>query len=190
MSLKVVIADDEPITRMDIRSLLEEANYEVLGEAYDGFDAIELCKKYNPDLVIMDIKMPNLDGIRTAKIINKNGLARGVVLLSAFSDRNLIDAAKNTGVFGYLVKPLDEKSFIPTIEMAAARAIQVKDLEKTYKDVVKKLEDRKLIERAKGVLMEEEGLTEKEAYKKIRDLSMDKRSSMKDICEALVIAYE
>jgi AmiR/NasT family two-component response regulator len=186
MEKRIVIADDEPITRMDIKDLLEEAGYKVVGEASDGFDAIEICKKERPDLVIMDIKMPNLNGLKASTIINKERLAKGIVLLTAFSDSESIEKAKSSGALGYLVKPLDEKSFIPTIEMVMTKGSEINTLKNELDKVNKKLEDRKLIEKAKGVIIKEENITENEAYSKIRKLSMDKRCSMREICEAIL----
>lgn len=190
MTRKIVIVDDEPITRMDIRDILEAGGYDVVGEAADGFSAIELCKKHNPDLVIMDIQMPILDGIKASKRITMENLAGGILLLTAFNDSMFIEKAKNVGAFGYLVKPLDEKSFIPTIEMCLAKVEQFKKLKKDLDKATEKLDERKLIERAKGILMRELRIDEEEAYKNIRKLSMDKRSSMVDIAKTVIIAYE
>lgn len=190
MTRKIVIVDDEPITRMDIRDILEAEGYDVVGEAADGFSAIELCKKHNPDLVIMDIQMPILDGIKASKRITMENLAGGILLLTAFNDSMFIEKAKNVGAFGYLVKPLDEKSFIPTIEMCLAKVEQFKKLKKDLDKATEKLDERKIIERAKGILMRELRIDEEEAYKNIRKLSMDKRSSMVDIAKTVIIAYE
>lgn len=190
MTRKIVIVDDEPITRMDIKDILEAEGYDVVGEAADGFSAIELCKKHNPDLVIMDIQMPILDGIKASKRITMENLAGGILLLTAFNDSMFIEKAKNVGAFGYLVKPLDEKSFIPTIEMCLAKVEQFKKLRKDLDKATEKLDERKLIERAKGILMRELKIDEEEAYKNIRKLSMDKRSSMVDIAKTVIIAYE
>ena len=109
---KIIVVDDEPITRMDICEILREANYDVVAEAGDGFDAIEQSKKYNPDFVIMDVKMPILDGLKAAKVIREQKLSRGIVLLTAYSNKEFIEEAKNIGIIGYIVKPIDEKSFI------------------------------------------------------------------------------
>lgn len=190
MTRKIVIVDDEPITRMDIKDILEAEGYDVVGEAADGFSAIELCKKHNPDLVIMDIQMPILDGIKASKRITMENLAGGILLLTAFNDSMFIEKAKNVGAFGYLVKPLDEKSFIPTIEMSLAKVEQFKKLKKDLDKATEKLDERKIIERAKGILMRELKIDEEEAYKNIRKLSMDKRSSMVDIAKTVIIAYE
>ena len=188
MSGRIVIVDDEPITRMDIRDILEAAGYNVVGEASDGFEAIELCKTHRPDLVIMDIQMPLLDGLKAGKKIASENLAGGIILLTAFSDRENTERAKNFGALGYLVKPLDEKSLIPTVEVSIAKGKETQKLEKQLAKLTRQLEERKVIERAKGVLMSENNLTEEAAYQMIRELSMDKRSPMIEIAEMIVMS--
>lgn len=190
MGNRIVIVDDEPITRMDIRELLGEAGYDVVGEASDGFEAIDVCRKCSPDLVIMDIKMPTLDGLKASKIIMHEKCANSILLLSAFNDTDYIQQAKDVGAFGYLVKPLDEKSFIPTVEMAIARGKEIHKLELEYGKVSQKLEDRKVIDVAKGLLMKEKQIVEDEAYKLLRKLSMDRRCTMGEIARTIVIMYE
>ncbi|MDN5341180.1 response regulator [Oceanotoga sp. DSM 15011] len=190
MKEKIVIADDEPITRQDLREILEIAGYNVVADASDGFDAVELCRKFKPDLVLMDIKMPLLDGLNASKIITSEGLAGGVILLTAYSDEDFIAKAKKSGVIGYLVKPIDERSLIPSIEISLSKCVEINRMKEDIKKANKKLEDRKIIEKAKGILMEKENLSEKTAFERIRTLSMNKRCSMKDIAEAIVISYE
>ncbi|QDX94406.1 ANTAR domain-containing response regulator [Brevibacterium sp. JNUCC-42] len=190
MNGKIVVVDDEPITRMDIREILKEANYNVVGEASDGFEAIELCKKHLPDLVIMDIQMPILDGLKAGKRILSEQLAGGVVLLTAFSDKECIEKASSIGALGYLVKPLDEKSFIPMVEVTIAKGKEFRKLEKNYTKVSQKLEERIAIEKAKGILMKENGFSEEEAYQTIRKLSMDRRCPMIEIATTIVISYD
>lgn len=190
MDKKIVIVDDEPITRMDIREMLEEAGYNVVGEASDGFDAIEMCKKYLPNIVIMDIKMPLLDGINASKIIMEERLADGIILLSAYSDTNFIEKAKNAGVLGYLVKPLDNKSLVPTVEVVMSQALEIKKIKDNMNNMEKKLEARKVIEKAKGILMKQQGVTEDDAYSMIRDLSMKKRVKMEDIAEIIIMSKD
>ena len=129
---KIIVVDDEPITRMDICEILREANYDVVAEAGDGFDAIEQSRKYRPDFVIMDIKMPILDGLKAAKVITKEKLSRGVVLLTAYSSKDFIEEAKNIGIIGYIVKPIDEKSFIPNLEIIFNKQEEFEELEKKY----------------------------------------------------------
>ena len=185
---KIVIADDEPITRIDLREILEEANYDVVGEATDGFDAVELCKKHLPDLVLMDIKMPLLDGINAANIIMEGELANSVILLTAYSGKEFIEKAKVAGVMGYLVKPIDDKSLLPAVEIALSKGKEIKKMKRDIKNANEKLESRKKIEKAKGILMRTNGMNEDEAYNKIRALSMNKRVSMKEIADILIMS--
>lgn len=190
MKKRIVIADDEPITRMDIREMLEEEGYNVVAEASDGFDVIELARKHLPDLIIMDIKMPLLDGLNAAKIIAKEELAGGVVLLSAYSDKSFIEKAKEVGVVGYLVKPLDNKSLIATIEISLSKCKELKEIKKNVKVLEKKLEARKVVEKAKGILMKQRSISEDEAYTYIRNLSMKKRVNMEEIARIIIISEE
>lgn len=185
--LSVVVIDDEPITRMDIKEILESKGCHVLGEAGDGFDAIELCRKSNPDLVLLDIKMPLLDGISAAKIIHDEGLAETVVLLTAYNEKEFIEGAKKSGVGGYLVKPIDEKSLMPSIELAVARSREMKRLQQDYKEVTDRLESRKYIEKAKGIIMSQCNLSEQDAYDYIRNLSKRKEISMRRVAEIILI---
>ena len=180
-ALRIVIADDEPITRMDLKEFLEERGYSVLGEATDGFDAIEMCKKIKPDLVLMDIKMPLLDGLSAARILQQEQIGATIVLLTAYSEREFIDSAKEIGVSGYLVKPIDEKSIIPCS----------REMQKLQKDIAKveeRLESRSIIEKAKGKIMERNGLCEQEAYDFIRKLSLTKNLSMRRVAEIILQA--
>jgi AmiR/NasT family two-component response regulator len=190
MSKKIVIADDEPITRMDLREMLEAAGYNVVGEASDGFDAVSLCRKHSPDLVLMDIKMPLLDGLNAAKIIQNENLASGIVLLTAYSGKEFVEKATKVGAIGYIVKPIDEKSLIPSLEVAIAKSAEIKKIKIDIEKASSKLEERKIIEKAKGLLMQKEKFTEQDAYDHIRTLSMNKRCSMGDIARAVVMSYE
>jgi AmiR/NasT family two-component response regulator len=190
MSKKIVIADDEPITRMDLREMLEAAGYNVVGEASDGFDAVALCRKHSPDLVLMDIKMPLLDGLNAAKIIQNENLASGIVLLTAYSGKEFVEKATKVGAIGYIVKPIDEKSLIPSLEVAIAKSAEIKKIKIDVEKACSKLEGRKIIEKAKGLLVQKDKITEQEAYDKIRNLSMNKRCSMGDIARAVVMSYE
>ncbi|MGM9613615.1 MAG: ANTAR domain-containing response regulator [Butyricicoccus sp.] len=186
-ALRVVIADDEPITRMDIKEILEEKGYEVIGEAADGFDAVELCKAKKPELVLMDIKMPLLDGLSAARIMMEEDVDAAIVLLTAYSEREFIDSAKDLGISGYLVKPIDEKSLIPSIELAVARNKEMRKLRRDIAKVSERLENRSIIEKAKGRIMERDGLSEQEAYDFIRKLSLDKGMSMRRVAEILLL---
>lgn len=190
MKDQIVVVDDEPITRMDIREILCEAGYNVVGEASNGFEAIDICRKFSPNLVIMDIKMEVLDGLKASKKILHDHTVDAVLLLSAFNDQDYVKKAKEVGVAGYLVKPLEEKSFLTTVEMVLANAKERKKLESEYQKVCEKLEDRKHIDVAKGLLMKEQLLTEDEAYHMIRKLSMDRRCSMGEIARTIRIMYE
>ncbi|RXM57345.1 ANTAR domain-containing response regulator [Clostridium tetani] len=188
MIKKIVIADDEPITRMDMREMLEEEGYNVVAEASDGFDAIELAKKHSPDLIIMDIKMPLLDGLSAAKIILKEELAGEVILLSAYNDKTFIEKAKEAGVIGYLVKPIDNKSLITTIEVSLSRCKEFKEVKKNVKVLEKKLEARKIIEKAKGKIMQKLNVSEEDAYTHIRNISMKKRVSMEQVAQIIIMS--
>jgi len=186
-ALRVIIADDEPITRMDIKELLENAGYAVIAEATDGFEAIEVCRQQRPDLVLMDIKMPFLDGISASKIIRDEELTETIILLTSYSERKLVDEAKDAGVGGYLVKPIDEKSLIPNIELAVARSKNMVKLKRDMEKISERLESRSTIEKAKGIIMTKESITEQEAYDYIRKLSLDKSMSMKRVSEILLM---
>ncbi|MDT2814499.1 ANTAR domain-containing response regulator [Vagococcus carniphilus] len=190
MKGKIIIVDDEPLTRVDLRDMLELENYDVVGEAADGFEAIELAKKHQPDLVIMDIQMPLLDGLNAGKKIMSEKLANSILMLTAYSDVNHREKAMGFGASGYLVKPLDEKSFIPMVEVAITKGKEVSKLEKNVDKLSEKLEQRKVIEKAKGILMANQSIDEEAAYKQIRKLSMDKRCPMIDVAEMLVMAND
>ncbi|OEG63730.1 ANTAR domain-containing response regulator [Halanaerobium congolense] len=187
MGKKIVIADDEPITIMDISEILTEEGYNVVAEVSDGFDAIEACRQHKPDLALLDIKMPLLNGIKAARIIKEEELAETIVFLTAYSNKDFISQAKEVGIMGYLVKPVDKASLLPVIELAIAKGEEMVDIKENIKVLKSKLEKRKLISRAKGILMDSEGLSEEEAYNKIRKLSMDKRCSMKEIAHVIII---
>lgn len=185
--IRVVIADDEPITRMDLKELLSEEGYQVVGEAADGFDAVEVCKLTQPDLVLMDVKMPLLDGLSAAKIIFEEDLADTVMMLTAYSEREFVNQAKEVGAAGYLVKPIDEKSLVPSIELAVARSKDMKKLRKDMEKVSERLENRSIIEKAKGQVMAQEDMTEQEAYDYIRKLSQAKNLSMRRVAEIVLM---
>lgn len=188
-SLKIVIADDESIIRMDLRQMLEEAGHEVVAEATDGLQAIELARRFYPDLVIMDVKMPRMDGIEAAGIINNEHLAP-VLLLTAYSQQDVVQAASASGVIAYLVKPIKEEQLFPAIEIAISRFGDIQELETQIARLKDTLEMRKLIERAKGILMELHGLNEDIAYKKLQQYAMNKRKSIKEIAQAVIKSYE
>lgn len=185
--LRIVIADNESIIRMDLRELLEEAGHIVVAEAADGVKAIELARKHSPDLVIMDIKMPEMDGIAAAKAISNEKLAP-VLLLTAYSQKEIVEKAKDSGVLAYLVKPVKEANLFPAIEIALSRFQEFMELERELEDVKSSLETRKVLDRAKGILMDAYNLTESEAYRRIQQYSMSKRKSIRDVAQAIVDA--
>lgn len=188
--IRIIVADDEPVTKMDLRELLVSAGYEVVAEASDGLDAVELCRQYRPDLILMDVKMPFLDGLSAARMIHEEGLAGAIIMLTAYSERDFIDRAKSCGVGGYLVKPIDEKSLVPSIELAIARSQELRQLRRDMEKTAARLENRIIIEKAKGVVMAEQKLTEQEAYDYIRNLSLTKHMSMSRIAEFILMQKE
>ncbi len=186
---RLVIADDESLIRMNLKETLVGLGYLVVGEAGDGVSAINLARELRPDLVVMDIKMPKLDGIQAAEILTQERIAP-VLLLTAYSDRDLVERAKEAGVVAYLVKPFREADLLPALEVAMARFNELRALDKQLGDLKESLETRKVVERAKGLLMEQQGLTEAEAFRKIQQLSMNTRKPMKEIAQALLLAAQ
>ena len=186
---RIIIADDESLIRMDLREMLSHLGYEVIAEASDGRSAVELARKLLPDLIIMDIKMPDIDGISAAGELARDHVAP-VVLLTAYSESSLIGRAKDAGVCGYLVKPFRETELMPVIELALARFNELRELEREVTDLKEALETRKLVERAKGVLMEVHGLREADAFNRMRKTSMDNRKSMREVAEAILLTHE
>jgi len=187
-SLKIVIADDEPIIRLDLKKTLENMGHQVVGEAGDGAKAVDLARQLKPDILILDIKMPELDGIDAAKVITTEGIAP-VLLLTAYSQKDLVDRAKDAGVFAYLVKPFKEADLLPAIEIAISRYEEFMDLESEVSDLENKLETRKAVDRAKGILMDQYGLKEQEAFRRIQVQSMNTRKSMREIADAIILAH-
>lgn len=187
-SLRIVIADDEPIIRLDLRKTLENMGHQVVGEAGDGARAIEVAREMKPDIVILDIKMPELDGIDGAKVITTEGIAP-VLLLTAYSQKDLVDRAKDAGVFAYLVKPFKEADLLPAMEIAISRYEEFVELENEVSDLENKLDTRKAVDRAKGILMDQYGLKEQEAFRRIQVQSMNTRKSMREIADAIIIAH-
>ena len=186
---RIIIADDESLIRLDLREMLISLNYDVIAEVGDGRAAVDLAKKLRPDLVIMDIKMPEVDGIAAAEELTREKIAP-VVLLTAYSDQALVARAREAGVVGYIVKPFRETELMPVIEVAMARFDEFTSLEQELGDLKEALESRKVVERAKGVLMEVHGLRESEAFHRIRCTSMDSRKSMKEVAEAILLTHE
>ena len=186
--LRIIIADDEPIIRLDLRKTLENMGHQVVGEAGDGAKAVDLARELKPSIVILDIKMPDMDGIDAAKIISTEGIAP-VLLLTAYSQKDLIDRATEAGVFNYLVKPFKEADLMPAMAIAIARYDEFMELENEVTDLENKLDTRKSVDRAKGILMDQYGLKEQEAFRRIQVQSMNTRKSMREIAEAIIIAH-
>jgi AmiR/NasT family two-component response regulator len=186
---RVVIADDESIIRLDLGEMLTTLGYEVVGEASDGAIAVELAQKLRPDLVIMDIKMPGMDGIAAARELTRARIAP-VLLLTAYSEQHLVERAKEAGVVAYLVKPFREAELLPSIEIALARFGEFQTVEQEVHSLKEALETRKVVEQAKGILMESQGLKESEAFHRIRKASMDTRKSMREIAEAILLTHQ
>jgi response regulator NasT len=187
MNGRIVVVDDESLVRMDFVEYLEENGYEVVGEAANGIEAIKVCQETRPDVVLMDIEMPLLDGFSAAKkIIANNYVVGGVVFLSAYSSNEDVKNASSLGACGYLVKPLDEKSLIPTIEVALARGKEFFQLNDEINKLGSKLEDRKVIDRAKGILMTRDHLTEQAAFSQLRTNSMKYRITMREFADMII----
>ncbi|MDH4389118.1 MAG: response regulator [Fimbriimonas sp.] len=185
--VRVLIADDEPIIRLDLRQMLESLGYEVVGEAGDGKTAVELARELKPDVCILDVKMPVMDGIEAVDIITEENIAP-TILLTAYSDKELIDRARAAGVFAYLVKPFKPSDLAPSIEVARARFEQNVLLNKEVTNLSQRLEARKAIDRAKGILMDSHSLGEAEAYRRIQVQSMNLRKTMQEVAEAIILA--
>ena len=181
----VVIAEDEALIRLDVAEMLTEAGFTVLGEAADGEEAVRLAEDLRPDVVVMDIKMPVLDGISTAERIVSARVAP-VVLLTAFSQRELIERAGDVGAMAYVVKPFTAADIVPAVEIALSRHAQIVGLEAEIADLSERFETRKLVDRAKGLLQTAYGLTEPEAFRWIQKTSMDKRLTMREVATAVI----
>jgi two-component system, response regulator PdtaR len=182
---RVVIAEDEALIRLDLKEMLEEEEYEVVGEAGDGETAVKLAVSQRPDLVILDVKMPVLDGLSAAEQIAEQRIAP-VVILTAFSQRDLVERARDAGAMAYLVKPFTKADLVPAIEMAVSRFQEARVLEHEVVTLRDRLEVRKLLDRAKGLLQSRHGLTEPEAFRWIQKTSMDRRMSMREVAQAVL----
>lgn len=183
--MRVLIAEDEALIRLDLREMLEEEGFEVVGEAADGEQTIALAQQLHPDLVICDVKMPKTDGIVAAAKITEARIAP-VVMLTAFSQRDLVERARDAGAMAYLVKPFQKRDLLPAIEMAASRFAEIRALEGEVTGLRERLEARKLIERAKGALMMRHGLSEPESFRWIQRAAMDNRTSMRAVAELVL----
>lgn len=182
---RVLIAEDEALIRMDLVEMLRDEGYDVVGEASDGQEAVDLAEKLRPDLVIMDVKMPRRDGIDAAAEIAGKRIAP-ILILTAFSQRDLVEKARDAGAVAYLVKPFSITDLMPAIEVAVCRFEEVLGLEKEVADLSDRLETRKLIERAKGILQSKQGMTEPEAFSWIQRAAMDRRTTMKRVAEVVL----
>ena len=187
--LRIVIADDESIIRLDLKETLQRMGHQVVAEAGDGRTAVELVRQHRPDLVILDVKMPEQDGVDAAKEIANDRLAP-VLLLTAYSQQDLVRRAMDAGVFAYVVKPFTESDLLPAMGVAIARFREFSTIAEEASNLSQALETRKLVDRAKGILMDKNGLREQDAFRRIQQQSMNSRKSMREIAEAIIIASE
>ena len=183
--LRVLVAEDEALIRLDLVELLTDEGYQVIAEAGDGEEALELARKLNPDLVVMDVKMPKMDGISAAAIIAEERIAP-VVMLTAFSQRELVERARDAGAMAYVVKPFDSSDVIPAIEIAVSRFAEIRAVEAEVADLEERFASRKAVDQAKGLLQEGLGLSEPEAFRWIQKTAMDLRKSMREVAEAVI----
>jgi AmiR/NasT family two-component response regulator len=181
----VVVAEDESLIRIDIVETLKDNGFAVVGEAADGETAVAMAREHRPDLVVMDVKMPLMDGITAAEILTKERIAP-VVLLTAFSQRELVERAGEAGALAYVVKPFTPNDLIPAIEIALSRSQQISALEDEVADIAERLETRKILDRAKGILNDTMGLTEPEAFRWIQKASMDRRLTMREVAQTVI----
>ena len=186
---RIIIADDEALIRQDLREMLTNLGYLVIGDVGDGRSAVNLARELKPDLVIMDIRMPDMDGIEAARILTEEGIAP-VLLLSAYSQRDLVERAAEAGVSGYVIKPFDESNLLPAIEVVLARFGEYQEISKEATRLEERLETRVAVDRAKGILIDHRGLTEQEAFRNIQRMSMNSRKSMREVAEAIILAHQ
>jgi response regulator NasT len=184
--MRVLIVEDEALIRMDMREMLVEEGHEVVGEARDGAEAIELARELVPDVIFMDVKMPSMDGIAAATVIGEERIAP-VVMVTAFSQTRYIEEASAAGAMGYLVKPFSKKDILPAMQVAVARFAEARALEAEVSSLEDRLAARKVIDRAKGLLMSQ-GMTEPEAFRRMQKLAMDRRKTLREVAEAVVLA--
>ncbi len=182
---RVLVAEDESLIRLDLAEMLAEEGYQVVGEAADGATAVRLAEELRPDLVVMDVKMPVLDGISAADRIVSQRIAP-VLILTAFSQRELVERAREAGAMAYLVKPFAKADLLPAIEMAMSRHEEIAQLEREVADLTERLETRKVVDRAKGMLQTRFGLTEPDAFRWIQKAAMDKRTSMREVAQVVI----
>ena len=185
--LKIIIADDEALIRMDLREMLAAAGHKIIAEGANGEEALEATRDLHPDLVIMDVKMPKMDGLTAAKLINEEQLAP-VLLLTAYSQKDIVEQAKEAGVLAYIVKPVREEQLFPALEIAVSRFKEFQSFKEEVGQLRASLATRKLLDRAKGILMTAHGFTEQEAYRRMQQFSMNRRMSIKDVAQAIIDA--
>ncbi|WP_239615000.1 ANTAR domain-containing response regulator [Cohnella mopanensis] len=186
MRPSIVLVDDDPIIRMDIREMLEDQGYSVVGEAKNGEEAVELAVRLKPDLVIMDMKMPVMNGVKAARIIRRIGSPAAVLMLTAFSQKELVQEACDAGVTSYLVKPVAEENLIPAVEIALSQKKRMDELHDALMQMKQSVEQRKTVEKAKGIVMRAYALSEEEAYRKMRGASMESRISLNKVAEYIL----
>lgn len=187
--LRIVIADDEPLIRLDVKEMLTDAGHRVVGEAANGEEALRLVREVKPDFVILDVKMPGSDGISAAKVIVEEGLAP-VLLLTAYSQSDVVEQATDAGVLAYLVKPVREEQLFPAMEVAVHKFREFQALNEEMAKLKEGLETRKLLDRAKGILMDSYGFSEADAYRKMQQYSMNKRMTLKELAQSIVSAAD
>lgn len=187
--LRILLADDEALIRLDLREMLTEAGHEIVGEAANGQEAVQLAQKLHPDIVIMDVKMPVMDGLTAAQQITEDEIAP-VLLLTAYSQKDIVARATEAGVIAYLVKPVREQQLFPAVEVAVSRFRAWQELGRELDELKESLATRKLVDRAKGILMTAHKMTEQEAYRKMQQFSMAKRISLKKLAEEIIAADE
>lgn len=187
--MRILIADDEPLIRMNLGETLKDLGYLVVAEVGDGLSAVNMARQLRPDLALLDVKMPRMDGIAAARVLHAESLAP-VLLLTAYSSRELVVQAREVGVMGYLVKPIRETDLMPIIEVVRARWDERCSRQRELFDLRERLETRKVLERAKGYLMDSQGLREAEAFRKIQQLAMNSRKTMKEVAQAILLAQQ
>ena len=187
--LNILLADDEALIRLDLREMLSDAGHKIVGEAADGQQAVKLARELRPDFIIMDVKMPIMDGLEAAAIIGEENIAP-VLLLTAYSQKDIVEKATKAGVIAYLVKPVREEQLFPAMEIAFSRFAQLQQLNQELLDLKDSLETRKLVDRAKGILMTAHKISEQDAYRKMQQYSMVKRITLKALAESIIKAAE
>lgn len=185
--LRILIADDEALIRLDLREMLTDVGHEIVGEAANGEEAVKLARQLRPDFILMDVKMPIMDGITAAKQIAGEDIAP-ILLLTAYSQQDIVEKASEAGVIAYLVKPVREEQLFPAMEIAVTRFAELQKLSSELDNLRESLETRKLLDRAKGILMTAHGMTEQEAYRKMQQFSMAKRITLKELAESIIAA--